>query len=173
MNYIILLLDGTSTKVSQEDSCLQQFTWNRDPSHGYIVRKVRLLKGKSKKIYLHREVASRMTGISIDELPIIEHLNGERNDNRRENLRLSNQTANALRSGQHFQRGACWCEPRQCWTVQISFAGRTIHLGGFKDQLFANTMQEEARASLLRLVETTQNLTVEEVFAYFKGNENA
>lgn len=170
MRYILLLLDGTCAEISQEDAELQRFNWSRD-ERGYIVRRLPRNNHSQKKVYLHRQVMSRATGIDDDNLPVIEHLNDNPNDNRRENLRLSTQTANALRSSVNRQRGACWCEPRKCWTVQIAYAGRTIHLGGFKDKQLADVLQQEARESLLRLVESSKTLTVEDVFYYFKGDD--
>lgn len=79
----IQLTHGKVTVVDDDDfESLNQYKWYR-ASHGYVVRN-RLKKegGGSTKIYMHRQIARCV------EDQIVDHISGDKLDNRRGNLRI-------------------------------------------------------------------------------------
>lgn len=68
-----------------------QFNWSahKNGRKYYPVRKVKI-DGKSREIYLHREIMNPPSGLHVD------HINGDSLDCRRENMRLVTQSQNAM-----------------------------------------------------------------------------
>jgi hypothetical protein len=92
-----------------------------------------------KNVYMHREI----TGAKGRKQQV-DHINGDRLDNRRENLRLCNQTQNnqnmhKSRSKSGF-KGVIWIPDHRLWRAYIKANGFTDFLGYFK------TKEEAARA---------------------------
>lgn len=58
--------------------------WSLDESTGYVFRRVYLEDGSRKKVYLHRFILGLLPGDGF----VVDHINGNRLDNRRENLRV-------------------------------------------------------------------------------------
>lgn len=108
---------------------LSQWQW-RLSSEGYAVRS-ETHQGTKRTIYLHRCVAGTPAGSVTD------HINGDRLDNRRANLRTATPSQNNAnsrdrrRSGRY--RGVYWHRQANRWMSQISIAGRVHHLGLFDD----------------------------------------
>lgn len=75
----------------------------------------------------------------------VDHINGDRKDNRIVNLRLSTRSEN-LRNRKKFPRnksgyvGVSFCKQRENWNARIGINGRYINLGYF------NTKEEAAEA---------------------------
>lgn len=66
----------------------------------------------------------------------IDHINGDRDDNRISNLRDVPQVINQRNQGRHRSNksgrtGVCWGTKRQCWLAYIKVNDRQIALGGF------------------------------------------
>lgn len=102
-------------------------TW-RLSSDGYAVRSE--TRGGSKRtIYLHREVAGTPPGMLTD------HINGDRLDNRRSNLRVATRSQNGANSADRPRqspfRGVYPHKPTGRWIAQASDGGRPQHLGIF------------------------------------------
>ena len=122
------------TRVDTTDATLlSQWTW-RLSSDGYAVRS-ETRNGSKKTIYLHRVVIQAPPGTIVD------HINGDRLDNRRANLRLvtpSQNNANGRdRPRRSGYRGVYPHRPTGRWIAQISVSGRVRHLGIFDDPLEA------------------------------------
>ena len=81
--------------------------------------------------YLHREILAPPPGLLVD------HINGDRLDNRRANLRLATPSQNNANSRDRPRRsgfrGVYWHGQAQRWVSQISIGGRLRHLGLFDD----------------------------------------
>jgi hypothetical protein len=85
---------------------------------------------------------------SIDENMQIDHINGVKNDNRIENLRLVTAQQNCFNRSKFNAKGYCWNKTSQKWQATITLNGKNKHLG-----LFAS--EEDARKVYL---DSVQNL---------------
>jgi hypothetical protein len=66
----------------------------------------------------------------------IDHINGNRDDNRFSNLRLASRTQNnansqVRRDNTSGVKGVYWNRAGRCWQAQIGFQGRVLPLGSF------------------------------------------
>jgi hypothetical protein len=81
--------------------------------------------------YLHREILAPPPGLVVD------HINGNRLDNRRANLRVATPSENNANSRDRPRRsgyrGVYWHRQAERWVSQISVNGRLRHLGLFDD----------------------------------------
>jgi hypothetical protein len=64
-------------------------------SHGYPAVKVKLPDGKTRKMLIHREVCEAFHGPKPSPLHEVRHLNGDRSDNRPDNLSWGTRSENA------------------------------------------------------------------------------
>jgi hypothetical protein len=100
------------------------------------------------KHYLaHRLAWLYMTG----ELPDgqIDHINGDRTDNRWANLRAATQMQNSMNVGLRSTnksgvKGVCWDAGKKSWKAAIMVAGKTINLGRFKTLVEATEARRAA-----------------------------
>lgn len=81
----------------------------------------------------------------------IDHINGDRADNRIENLRAANRSENqcnrgALASNTSGHPGVSWHKKSSSWAVRLMKNGKTRALGYFKDLELAALVSAEARA---------------------------
>jgi HNH endonuclease len=103
--------------------------WRLD-TKGYARRSVR-----DRGVYLHREILGLVPGDGL----ISDHINGDRLDNRRANLRAATPAQNAqnrssYRDSTSRYRGVYW-EPRtRKWQARAKVNGRTMSLGCFVDE---------------------------------------
>lgn len=79
----------------------------------------------------------------------IDHINGVRNDNRIDNLRVVDRTGNSRNSAKHKNNvsglsGVYWRERDKRWIALISFNGIQKHLGQFKCLLDAAAVRKAA-----------------------------
>ena len=97
------------------------------------------VNGKTHK--LHRLVWQAFNG-PIPEGVDIDHVNGQKPDNRLENLRLAS-CADNLRAyvkplgGSSKYRGVCWNKPTKKWKACIKQNGELIHIGCFETEVEA------------------------------------
>tara|TARA_R100001530_G_C4309379_1_gene152609 strand:- start:47 stop:496 length:450 start_codon:yes stop_codon:yes gene_type:complete len=125
---------GIKIKVDQEDyEYLKCFTWCIH--NGYACTNVCSFGGR-KTMYMHRLLLEPDSTMQVD------HINGDRLDNRRENLRectekqnKQHKTVTRAKSG---LRGVT--KNRNKWISRIKFNGITRHIGSF------NTKIEAAKA---------------------------
>lgn len=115
-------------------------------SMGYARRTVRV-EGRSVAVYLHREIAGATAGQDVD------HINRDRLDCRRANLRLVTRGENlqnvTARPGTSEHRGVSWHAGTQRWRACVKAAGRQHHLGLFDSEEEAAAAARLARARLL------------------------
>jgi hypothetical protein len=102
---------------------------------GYVVWSIRS-GGRKRTVYLHRVVSGAPDSLTVD------HMNGNKLDNRRANLRLctrAENVRNARRSKNNTSgyKGVAWYRRRKLWQAQIMMDRETIHLGLFPDRVDA------------------------------------
>lgn len=113
---------------------------------GCLVRGYRAVSFAGEFILAHRIVWLMKHGVWPQSM--LDHINGKRDDNRIENLRLADYTMNnqnqhcVPRHNTSGTRGVSWDCARGRWTVRISINGRAKNLGRF-DSI------EEAEAAYL------------------------
>lgn len=88
MTKSIPLTQGKFALVDDEDfEKLNQYKWRVHPK-GYVYRTSNFILGKRHSIWMHREIMQTPVGMQTD------HINGDKLDNRRSNLRICNNVEN-------------------------------------------------------------------------------
>lgn len=127
----IPLTKGKVALVDDEDyERISRWKWHYTPN-GYAAHTI---WSPEKKVNrgMHREVMQTPPGLETD------HINGNKLDNRRENLRICTSSQNKANSGLSKMntsgyKGVRWRESRQKWEVDIRKDGRKVFLGRFDD----------------------------------------
>jgi len=101
----------------------------------------------NKKAYLvHRLIYMMFYGYMPNE---IDHVNGQRADNKIENLRPANsknqQNAKIRKDNKFGVKGVYWFKELQKWKVDIGICGKRKYIGVFKDLELAELVAIEAR----------------------------
>lgn len=128
----IELTQGKFAIVDDEDfEWLNQWRWQVD-TDGYAVRHVLAREGKKgSKIRMHRAINKTPTGLLTD------HINGNRLDNRKENLRNCTTRENTWNSKSHNNtsgyKGVTWDKRGNKWKGHIRINNLSLHLGYFTD----------------------------------------
>lgn len=122
----IRLNNGQYAIADEEDyDFLAQWRWGISFSGSYVVR-----KEKEKRIYMHRVVNQTPPGMITD------HVNGNKLDNRKVNLRTVNHSQNGCNRGLQRNnssgfKGVSWHQGRSKWQAHIKSKGKELHLGWF------------------------------------------
>lgn len=137
-----------ATVDAEDYEALMAFNWCRHNA-GYACRNT---KNPPRKIVLmHRVITEAPDGMEVD------HINGDRLDNRRCNLRVCTKQQNVLNQGKRSTntsgyKGVTWRESKQRWVAQISIRrdgkSATQYLGLFTDPAEAS---EVYKAAALRI----------------------
>ncbi|WP_274721094.1 HNH endonuclease [Xenorhabdus bovienii] len=153
-------------------------TWKNPPESscyfkgdlvGYLTNGYYKIKLFEMHIYVHRLAWLLYYGRRPSEF--IDHINGDRSDNRIINLREASNTENSWNSKMRKNnsssvKGVCWCKSNKKWVARIRIDGKRKTLGYFSDLNEAKLAMEEARTKyhgefsndgLLPLVETGKN----------------
>ncbi len=132
MSEALKLRDGRTgeevgvTLISDQDVPTQgSYQW-RLGGTGYAVR-----WKNGRTVYLHREIVGLEAGDGFE----VDHINRDRLDNRRENLRVTVRAENGQnlpsQEGSSRFRGVAFDKRRGKWTAQVKVNGRKHYLGGF------------------------------------------
>lgn len=126
------IIDGENiNKVSEHKWCLDK--------HGYAVSAWRE-KGKTINKKLHHFVLN-VKNIEID------HINRDKLDNRKANLRIVTRSQNNMNSNKPRRanpyRGVHWDKSKNKWMAQIKFDGQHIFIGRFIDPLEAHNIYKQ------------------------------
>lgn len=131
-----------------------KFKWYLQYSGKNVYAQTKILVGGVfRTTYLHRLITDCPTGMVVD------HINGNGLDNRRENLRICTHRDNCRntdsRTGTSKYKGVSWHESRNKWTAQIHADGVKYHLGYFMSEVVAakayNKAAEEFHEGYARL----------------------
>lgn len=125
----IPLTRGKTALVDAEDyEALSSHKWFCS-ARGYAVRTVSV-NGRNKTLRMHSVLVATPEGMEVD------HINGDRLDNRRCNLRLATHAQNVRNAGMRKDntsgfKGVCYYPLTKRWTSQINVRGRRKRLGYF------------------------------------------
>ena len=140
---LIPLTQGKFAIVDAEDyEFLIQFKWCYNT--GYAVRATwDKINKKTGIIYLHRFLITTKKG------EIVDHINGDRLDNRKCNLRLCTHVQNIYNCGMSKNntsgfKGVYWHKRSKAWRAKICHNRKTIVLGEFKTAKEAAVAYDEA-----------------------------
>lgn len=116
------------------------YTWHVDKK-GYARTSLRREHGSRGVLMMHRLILGLKTGYPVQ----VDHKNGNKLDNRQENLRVATQGENARnrgksgQSGNHY-KGVKWHKRNKRWEARVTLNGVRVTKSGFK------TEEEAARA---------------------------
>lgn len=142
----IILSNGKITVVDDDDYAhLSEWKWGY--TKGYAAR-TSYENGHKATIYMHRQLMDTPIGMVTD------HINGDRLDNRRKNLRICSNEQNLLNRGAdkgsssrfkgvYFRRNK-----QKHWHAQIRANKKSMHLGSFSTELEAARAYNEAAVRL-------------------------
>lgn len=150
------LTNGGFTLLDDEDyNYFSQWKWQN--IHGYAVRCVYVANRKlgkgvhrsvNKLVALHREVNKTPEGFDTD------HVNRDKLDNRKSNLRTTNRSVNAHNAGKKNNnsrsslQGVQWRSDRKKWRSYICIDYKPVYLGTFDDELDAHLIYISAKEQL-------------------------
>lgn len=128
----IRLTRGKLAIVDHEDyGYLNKFKW-KCSTEGYAVTNFQINTNKRKTVGMQRLVLNPFTELVVD------HINNDKLDNRKENLRVClphGNTMNRSKSGNGKSsqyKGVGFYKRTGEWQARIGFKGKLIHLGMFK-----------------------------------------
>lgn len=133
---VIELTKGQVAIVDDEDfERLAQWRWRN--CNGYAVRSHPTMKRRV--IWMHREILQTPDGFDTD------HINGNKADNRKCNLRVATRSENKFNVGKRSDnttgfKGVFWHSSARKFRAQITIGGHAKHLGYFA------TAEEASRA---------------------------
>lgn len=144
MSYFITTTNGSRVQFSENDVLTALANTWTEASDGYAKRYYeKNVNGQRKRWvkYFHREV------MKAKDSEIIDHINQDKLDNRKENLRVASKDLNALNSskarGSINYRGVIFNKQAKKYQARITIDKKTKHLGFF-------TTAEEAGKAYLR-----------------------
>lgn len=93
----------------------------------------KVINGKRTNIYMHRLILDVKNGGCVD------HINRDRSDNRRCNLRLANYSQNNIHRSGHSNgtskyKGVYLPTNRNRWIARVGYKGKTFHIASCKEE---------------------------------------
>lgn len=143
----IELTQGKTAIVSAEDfEYINQWKWSYDGHNHCAVRSETIKKDgkyKSKSILMHKLIMETPKGMDTD------HINGDRLDNRKSNLRICTHRENMCnrkqsKANKSGYKGVSWDNKYSKWVTRIRTSEKYMHVGYFKDKLSAAKAYNEA-----------------------------
>lgn len=136
MTIEIPLTQGYTTIIDDVDKDLAAFKWSYHKSNT-------AQRGVNRKIvFIYRTVLERMLGRPLTSKEQCDHINLNRLDNRRSNLRLAtpsqNMRNNNRQSGRCGLKGVSWHNQNKRWQARIRVNKRNLHVGIFATPLEAH-----------------------------------
>lgn len=125
--------NGNTVLVDDEDlDRLSSTMWHLS-NRGYVVRS-EWLNGVRRCIQMHR----RVLNLDKDDKRVVDHINGDQLDNRKENLRVCTHAQNLCntklyKNNKSGYKGVCWNKRKVAWTAQIYKNRKCFVLGSFDD----------------------------------------
>lgn len=144
------VVQGYTLIDSADEGLLAPHRWYLDRG-GYARTSVVLPDNRVVAVLLHR----RVMGLSKGDRLEVDHINRDRLDNRRENLRVVPKFGNRQNQGAWHKptssrfRGVSWEKRSKRWLGVVVTNGKRYQIGRFKDELVA---AEAVRLARLRLM---------------------
>jgi hypothetical protein len=134
--------------IDDEDfELVSKWKWSFDGNYAVRGKYIGNVNGKDKykKIYLHREINKTQDNLETD------HINKNKLDNRRSNLRSVTKGINSNNHGAHKNNstgicGVTWSKSAKKFNTRIFFQGKKYHLGYFtkiEDAILARELAEK------------------------------
>lgn len=143
MTKTIRLSTGEDVLVDDADFLwLNRWRW-KIGNHGYAMRSVTLPGRKNSAVLMHRLIMDPPSDLQVD------HINRNKLDNRRANLRVVPQSINNHNQDLWSRntsgvRGVVWDKSRSKWMARFTLHGKTQHLGRFDNIRDAAAAYEDA-----------------------------
>lgn len=135
---------------SEEDRDLEQFKWINKTGYAYTWNSGKCSR-KTLCVFAHHIVLERVLGRVLLEGEWPDHINRNKLDNRRENLRVvtrKQSTENRRCWGASGYRGASFLPDRNKWRARVRHNGRAINLGEFDTAAEAGRVAATKRKEL-------------------------
>lgn len=125
----IRLSSGKITLIDDIDSDLAVYRWCYGGG-GYALR-----GENNTTLYLHRVIMGRMG--NVPQGYTVDHINRDKLDNRRENLRVATASQNHINSGLRSDntsgfKGVYWRKDSGKWRAKIRIGGKYINMGSYE-----------------------------------------
>ena len=136
--------DTRITLVSDEDADLAQLSCFCIGTNGKYAGFVTGHGRANQKIrYIHRIVMERILGRPLEKNELVDHINGNRYDNQRDNLRVATARQNVMnrkvgKNNTTGYKGVTWNKRRQMFRADIKFEGHSRTIGYFDTALEAH-----------------------------------
>lgn len=150
----LLARDGTVRGTVVLDEIDRRMTAYRWHYNGLYATRGVVREGRSTSIYMHREIMGLVPGDGLQ----VDHINGNKLDNRRANLRICNHAQNHQNTPAHPRstsrhRGVSWCKRTERWVAQVTLNGTNHFLGRHADE-----QQAAAAAAAFRAAHMTHSV---------------
>lgn len=144
------MVKGNEVKVDDEDfEYLNQWKWQINKGYATRIHHIAVIdrKQKVRLMSMHREVL-RNNGLEIEGFDI-DHINRDRLDNRKENLRIATRSQNNMNSKIPVNntsgfKGVSWHKQNKKWYARISVNRKVHRLGFFSDKMEAVKKYDQA-----------------------------
>lgn len=139
----VLLPGGRTALIDDADAPeILRYSWYVN-SKGYAERSA----GRRRKVIMHRQLMEGCTA------PEIDHVNGNKLDNRRVNLRGVTASQNQMNKGKQPNctsryKGVSWNKAARKWMARITKDGSTRYLGSFESEREAARIYNKAAREL-------------------------
>lgn len=136
MTVTIQLTKGYTAIVDDCDADLAEFKW-------YYVRGYALRGRYPDHVWLHRIILQRMLNVTLRKEQLCDHVNGDKFDCRRNNLRIASHAEN-MRNQKHKvnskspHKGASWNKKASKWQCLIRIDKKPVWLGNFDTAIEAH-----------------------------------
>lgn len=137
---IIPLTKGQHTIIDAIDADLAELKWysqrcKKETTDCYGARTT-IIDGKKYLIFIHRAILSRIVGRDLERREQVDHKNGDRLDNRRDNLRIATNTQNQMNTGLRKHntsgyKGVSFHKKANRWRAAIQYDRKCVYLGLF------------------------------------------
>lgn len=130
------LKSGATLTVDDCDADLLEHPWYEQKRAKPYVFTTGHFNGKRGSQFVHRLIMARVVGRDLTRGEEIDHINGDKRDNRRGNLRFATRSQNMANSGIRSDnvsgfKGVHWSTSSRKWAAAIHHQGQRIHLGMF------------------------------------------